>query len=108
MTATATKIDENTAKISIDGVLGNAIHKEFRAAYEQHEAKRYIVDLSNTTTIDSSGLGMLLLFKDHAGGDDADIEIINCSDHLLDIFHLTCFFRLFKIPEYNKKYSQAS
>ena len=105
MATTASKIDANTLKISIDGVLGNVMHKEFRTAYEEEQANKYIIDLANATTIDSSGLGMLLLFKDHAGGEKSDIEIINCSDHLLDIFHLTCFFRLFKIPEYSKKYA---
>lgn len=105
MTATAIKTDTNTLTITINGVLGNLMHKEFRAAYEGQEVTRYIIDLASAETIDSSGLGMLLLFKDYAGGDKADIEIIHCSDHLLDIFHLTCFFRLFKIPEYSKKYA---
>lgn len=106
MTATATKTSDDTLTIAITGVLGNLMHKEFRAAYEGHGVSKYIIDLTNAETIDSSGLGMLLLFKDYAGGDNSDIEIIHCSDHLLDIFHLTCFFRLFKIPEYNEKYSQ--
>jgi len=104
MSVSTSKIDSNSLKISVSGILGNAMHKEFRAAYENYDAKKYVIDLSNTSNIDSSGLGMLLLFKDHAGGDSADIELTNCSEHILDIFHVTCFFRLFKIPQYDKKY----
>lgn len=92
MKVTATKTDANTLTIKVQGTLGNSIHKEFRAAYESNDASKFIVDLSATENIDSSGLGMLLLFRDFAGGDDSNIQIINCTDHILDIFHVTCFF----------------
>jgi len=105
MTVSTTKPDSDTLKIDINGTLGNIMHKEFRAAYEEQNAKKYVLDLANTQNIDSSGLGMLLLLKDHAGGENANIEFINCSDHLLDIFHVTCFFRLFKIPQYDEKHA---
>ena len=106
MTVSTSNIDASSLKINISGVLGNIMHKEFRDAYENVDAavNRYVVDFSNTSNVDSSGLGMLLLFKDHAGGENANIEFTNCSDHILDIFHVTCFFRLFKIPEYDKKF----
>jgi len=105
MTVSTSKPDSDTLKIDINGTLGNIMHKEFRAAYEEQKASKYILDLANTQNIDSSGLGMLLLLKDHAGGENANIEFINCSDHLLDIFHVTCFFRLFKIPQYDQKHA---
>ena len=105
MSISTSQPDANTLKITVSGVLGNVIHKEFRTAYENEKLDKYILDLANTQNIDSSGLGMLLLLKDHAGGENANIEFINCSDHLLDIFHVTCFFRLFNIPEYDKKHA---
>lgn len=105
MSISTSQPDSDTLKMAVSGILGNVIHKEFRAAYENVKANKYILDLANTQNIDSSGLGMLLLLKDHAGGENANIELINCSDHLLDIFHVTCFFRLFNIPEYDKKHA---
>jgi len=97
------KPNDNTLKINVDTALGNDVHRDFREAYTNNPAQKYIIDLRNSQTIDSSGLGMLLLFKDFAGGENANIEIINCSEHVLDIFHVTCFFRLFSIPQYNPK-----
>jgi len=95
-----TEIMEDKVKIAITSTLGNDIHKEFRRAYEDNSASSYVVDLANTSNIDSAGLGMLLLMRDYTGGEESNIEIINCSDHILDIFHVTCFYKLFKIPQY--------
>jgi len=92
-------IDNATLKIKISGTLGNQIQREFRGAYENAGASKYVVDLQDTPNIDSSGLGMLLLLKDFAGGDDSNIEIVNCSAHILDIFKITNFQKLFTIPQ---------
>ena len=92
--------DGKTLKISISGTLGNDIHKEFRDSYEKNVSPAYVVDLGNAQNIDSSGLGMLLLLRDFAGGEDSDITLTNCSPTILEIFNVTCFFRLFNIPEY--------
>jgi len=98
-----TSLSNDRLHICINGTLGNAIHREFRAAYETSKVSKFTIDLNKASNIDSSGLGMLLLLRDFAGGDNSDIEIIHCSDYVLDIFRVTCFFRLFNIPEYNKK-----
>jgi len=100
--STSSQNNGKTLKISVSGTLGNDIHKEFRESYEKHASSSYIVDLGHANNIDSSGLGMLLLLRDFAGGEEADITIINCSKTILEIFNVTCFFRLFDIPEYEK------
>ena len=97
---TSSQNDGKTLKISVSGTLGNDIHKEFREAYENNTSSSYVVDLGNAQNIDSSGLGMLLLLRDFAGGEDSDITLMNCSSTILEIFNVTCFFRLFTIPEY--------
>lgn len=102
-----TEVFDNTVKILVFNTLGNDIHREFRKAYEENPAQAYVVDLANATNIDSSGLGMLLLMRDFTGGDESNIKIINCTDHILDIFHVTCFYRLFKIPQYVPRNSKA-
>jgi len=99
---TSTQNEGKTLKISISGTLGNDIHKAFREAYEKNSSGSFIVDLGHANNIDSSGLGMLLLLRDFAGGESSDITIVNCSQTILDIFNVTCFYRLFKIPEYKQ------
>lgn len=91
-----------TLQVSISGTLGNDIHKEFRDAYENNSSDSYIIDLGHASNIDSSGLGMLLLLRDFAGGENSDITIVNCSQTILEIFNVTCFYRLFNIPEYKQ------
>ena len=95
-----TEIMDDKVKIAVTSTLGNDIHKEFRRAYEDNSSPSYVVDLANSSNIDSAGLGMLLLMRDFTGGEESNIEIINCSDHILDIFHVTCFYKLFNIPQY--------
>ena len=94
--------DKQELILKINGGLGNKIQREFRKAYENNPCKKYTIDLAGSSNIDSSGLGMLLLLRDFAGGEKSNIEIINCSDHILEIFHVTCFYKLFKIPQYNR------
>jgi len=98
--STSSQNDGSQLTISVTGTLGNDVHREFRDAYEKNQSESYVVDLGHSDNIDSSGLGMLLLLRDFAGGDDANITIINCSETILEIFKVTCFFRLFTIPDY--------
>ncbi len=55
------------------------------------------MDLQETTYLDSSALGMLLLLRDHAGGDKANIEIRNCSPDVKKILSISNFEQLFEI-----------
>lgn len=85
--------------ISIAGRFNYSVHREFRDAYERAEEQnnRYVIDLRGTEYMDSSALGMLLLLREHAGGDRADIRIINCSPAIQDILSIANFHRLFEI-----------
>lgn len=100
--------NEGIIKIVVSGKLGNTVQKNFRRAYEDNPAKTYIIDLSDVDSIDSSGLGMMLLMRDFVGGKNANIEIINCSDHILDIFNVTCFHKLFTIAQFGDKQAMSS
>ena len=53
--------------------------------------------MSDTTYLDSSALGMLLLLRDHAGGDLSSIKIINCNEDVRKILVISNFGRLFTI-----------
>lgn len=85
--------------IKIDGRFDFSAHQEFREAYEvdSKNITSYVVDLSNTSYLDSSALGMLLLLRDYAGGDQASIAIVKCNDDVRRILSISNFEQLFTI-----------
>ena len=85
--------------ISIKGRFDFNTHQEFREAYEEvpGDPTAYIVDMKDATYMDSSALGMLLLLRDHAGGDDSRVEIVNCNADLKKILTVSNFGQLFII-----------
>lgn len=91
--------DGHTLTISIEGRFDFSTHQAFRNAYEHEdrEVRNFIVDLSRTTYLDSSALGMLLLLRDYAGGDSARIELRNCNNDVRRILTISNFEKLFSI-----------
>ena len=91
--------DGQTLIISIEGRFDFSTHQAFRDAYEHggKDIRGYIVDLSEATYLDSSALGMLLLLRDYAGGDDASIVIENCNNDVRKILTISNFEQLFTI-----------
>ncbi|MDG1580332.1 STAS domain-containing protein [Pseudomonas sp. GOM6] len=91
--------DGQELTIHIQGRFDFSVHQEFRDAYERVTAtpKRYVVDLKGATYLDSSALGMLLLLRDHAGGDHARISLINCNPDVRKILAISNFEQLFQI-----------
>lgn len=91
--------DGRVLTLYIQGRFDFGSHQEFRASYEQLDRppELYRVDMQETTYLDSSALGMLLLLRDHAGGDDAKIEILNCSPDVRKILTISNFEQLFDI-----------
>ena len=85
--------------IAIEGRFDFSAHKEFRECYEGLDSKpsSFLVDMASANYIDSSALGMLLLLRDHAGGDQADVEIVNCSADVRKILTISNFDQLFTI-----------
>ncbi len=91
--------DGRTLTIKIDGRFDFSTHQSFRDAYEHgdQEVSEYIIDMSDTTYLDSSALGMLLLLRDYAGGDSARIRIENCNSDVRRILTISNFEQLFTI-----------
>ncbi|MEZ5560818.1 MAG: STAS domain-containing protein [Pseudomonadales bacterium] len=85
--------------ITISGRFDFSAHQEFREAYESIEPApgRYCVDMREASYIDSSALGMLLLLRDYAGGDNADVQIVNCNPDVRKILSISNFEQLFTI-----------
>ncbi|MNN49505.1 STAS domain protein [compost metagenome] len=91
--------DGQELSIVIEGRFDFGAHQDFRNAYERVEItpKRYVVDLKGATYLDSSALGMLLLLRDHAGGDQAKISLIHCNADVRKILSISNFQQLFDI-----------
>ncbi|MFJ3484476.1 STAS domain-containing protein [Pseudomonas sp. NPDC090202] len=90
--------DGQQLTINIRGRFDFSAHQDFRGAYEGvDDAQRFVVDLHGTTYLDSSALGMLLLLRDHAGGDRADVRLVNCSAEVVKILAISNFSKLFQI-----------
>ncbi|VVO20237.1 STAS domain-containing protein [Pseudomonas fluorescens] len=89
--------DGQKLTISIKGRFDFAKHQEFRESYEDRKLSAVVVDLKEATYLDSSALGMLLLLRDHAGGDNSDIRVVNSSSDVKKILAISNFDKLFDI-----------
>ncbi len=100
MTLTAqTSADGATVTMNVIGRFDFNIHHDFRQAYENSGVgiKKYVIDMKGTEYMDSSALGMLLLLRDHAGGEASNIRIINSSRDIKKILEIANFNKLFNI-----------
>ncbi|NJN51001.1 MAG: STAS domain-containing protein [Gammaproteobacteria bacterium] len=91
--------DGQALTIAVSGRFDFSAHKDFRKSYEDAKSgpARYTVDLAEATYLDSSALGMLLLLRDHAGGDAAEVQIVNCRPDVRKILTISNFEQLFDI-----------
>ena len=92
-------LDGKKLTIAIKGRFDFGSHQVFRDAYERFYKvpELYVVDLKDTTYMDSSALGMLLLLRDHAGGDDAEVQVININSGVRQILAISNVDKLFDI-----------
>jgi anti-anti-sigma factor len=86
-------------KISIDERFDFSLHQEFRDAYSSEETQggRFELDLSNTSYMDSSALGMILLLKDHAEKFGGTVIIQKPNEAVNKILEIAQFHRLLTI-----------
>jgi anti-anti-sigma factor len=86
--------------IVIKGRFDFGAHQQFRDAYERVHPKpsTFVIDLKDTTYLDSSALGMLLLLRDHAGGDHAKVKVAHSNTDVRKILAISNFDKLFDIP----------
>lgn len=96
---TTSTLDEGkTLSLAVKGHFDFSIHSGFRDAYRDASGySRYVVDLSETHYIDSSALGMLLLLREHAGNQGADVVLRKPSPEVRNILEIANFHTLFAI-----------
>ncbi len=95
------KNDTSELTISISGDLNFSMLDQFRQAYSDMDMDRVRVkiDLSSAERFNSEALGMLLILREHAGGDESKIAIIGCGPDMRRILKASSFEKLFDISE---------
>ncbi len=99
MSITTSSGSDGQTIIKIHGRFDFSVHQDFRSAYESSTegTSTFRIDMTDTTYLDSSALGMLLLLRDYAGGDSSDISINNANADIKKILTISNFEQLFKI-----------
>jgi anti-anti-sigma factor len=100
MAVTALKSeDSGIATLRVDGRFDFNVHRQFRDAYHNlpENSDGVVVDLKGAEYMDSSALGMLLLLREHFGGQAAKVTIVNTSPEIRKILEIANFDRLFAI-----------
>ena len=93
--------DGTVFTISISGRFDITSYKDFGESYKDklESVSKWIVDMAETEYVDSSALGMLLMLRERAGGENADISIVNLNSDLKKIFTTANFNKLFSMEE---------
>ena len=91
--------DQKKLTIAVKGRFDFGRHQEFRESYERlpHKPESIVVDLKEATYLDSSALGMLLLLRDHAGGEDANIKLSYANADVRKILAISNFEQIFDV-----------
>ncbi|MCO4798805.1 MAG: STAS domain-containing protein [Colwelliaceae bacterium] len=92
---------KDTITISIEDRFDFSLHQRFRDAYTEckNNGCEIIIDLSKTTYMDSSALGMILLVKDHVEKLSGTLKITNPSVTVNKILEIAQFHRLITIEK---------
>lgn len=96
---TEVSADGHKLTISIKGRFDFAKHQAFRESYENRQPApaSFEVNLKDATYLDSSALGMLLLLRDHAGGENAEITLTNANADVRKILAISNFEQIFDV-----------
>ena len=90
--------DKKQLRMEIDGRFDFNIHSQFRKSYtDLPPSTRFVVDLKNTDFMDSSAMGMLLLLRENAGKENADIHLVNCNPEIERILAVSNMDKLFPL-----------
>ncbi|GAA6204411.1 STAS domain-containing protein [Thalassotalea sp. SU-HH00458] len=91
--------DNRQLIITIEDSFDFSSHQQFRNAYSEYNivGSKVVVDLSKTTYMDSSALGMLLLLKDHVEALTGKLIIFKPNATVLKILEIAQFHRLMNI-----------
>jgi len=92
--------EKDEVSISISGQFDYDMHMDFKKLLDAAQVKnhkKYVIDMGAVEDMDSSALGMLLLLRENAGGDEAHIEITKLRPDIREILAVANFDKLFRI-----------
>ena len=91
--------DGKTLTIKITERFDFSMQQDFRSAYKSSSdnISDITLDLSHADYMDSSALGMLLLLREHAGNEQASIQLTGCQPTIRQILAISNFEKLFDI-----------
>ena len=90
----ASSVDGKTVTISISGRFSIDCETDFRRAYEVgNQDNSYVVHLGDAKYYDNADvfLSTMLLLREHAGGDQADIIITDPPDEVVSVLEFARF-----------------
>lgn len=93
--------DGTVFNITISGRFDITTYKDFGESYKDklESVSKWIIDMAEVEYVDSSALGMLLMLRERAGSEKADISIVNLNSDLKKIFTTANFHKLFSMEE---------
>lgn len=99
MSINMVKGNDNEITIVINGRFDFSINNEFRKILSEYNdgGERFSIDMGAVEDLDSAALGMLLLLREKAGGDTANIKIKKCRPDIIDMLKMANFQTLFDI-----------
>ena len=91
--------DGRQLTIGVQGRFDFRVYDVFRSTYAESSSSidSYVVNLENAEYMDSSALGMLLLLREHAGGDSSNIQLRSPSTEVRNVLNIANFDKLFMI-----------
>ncbi|MBF0428563.1 MAG: STAS domain-containing protein [Magnetococcales bacterium] len=88
---------EGVVYIRVRGEFTFKIRQAFREAYSREpSSSQFVVDLTGVNSMDSSAMGMLLVLREYAGGDRANIALTNLTPRMAALLKLANLNELFK------------
>ncbi len=100
MSISVTKDSANDeVNIVIAGRFDFSMNGDFRKILSDPDCAggKYTIDMGSVEDLDSSALGMLLLLREKAGGDSANIKISRCRPDIIEMLKMANFQTMFNI-----------
>ncbi len=98
--AIAVDEEKSIVNVSISGRFDFSQHEEFKRVLDLTKTKsltKYVIDLSQVDEIDSSAIGMILLLRDMAGGDQSNVELTHIRPSIKDELEIAQIYKLVKV-----------
>ena len=90
--------DKKEMTMKIDGRFDFNLQAAFRNSYRDvPQDTRFIIDLSDTSFMDSSAMGMLLLLREHSGEHEPNIRLLHCNPEVRRILEISNLDKMFAI-----------